>query len=56
MQPKLNILLAEDDENLGQLLATFLKSKGYAVELANNGKIALEYFNAGNFDFCVFCC
>jgi len=54
MQSKLSILLAEDDENLGQLLATFLKSKGYAVELATNGKIALEYFNAGNFDFCVF--
>lgn len=54
MQSKLSILLAEDDENLGQLLATFLKSKGYSVELAANGKAALEYFNAGNFDFCLF--
>jgi DNA-binding response OmpR family regulator len=48
------LLLAEDDENLGQLLHTFLKSKGFDVELARNGKIAFEKFTASSFDFCIF--
>lgn len=54
MDKKLNILLAEDDENLGLLLHTFLKSKGFQVELARNGKIAFERFNQARFDFCIF--
>ena len=37
MEKKLNILLAEDDENLGQLLLTYLQGKGYSVNLARNG-------------------
>ena len=40
-----NILLAEDDENLGKLLTTFLKAKGFQVELAKNSKSAYELFN-----------
>lgn len=54
MSTKLNLLLAEDDENLGQLLYTFLKSKGYNATLATDGKEALDHFNNGNFDFCIF--
>ena len=53
MENKLTILLAEDDDNLGLLLHNFLKSKGYHVKLARNGKIALEYFNAEKIDFCI---
>lgn len=53
MENKLNILLAEDDENLGLLLHTFLNSKGYNVKLVRNGKIAIEQFNLGKFDFCI---
>jgi DNA-binding response OmpR family regulator len=53
MEHKLNILLAEDDENLGLLLHTYLISKGYNVKLARNGKLALEHFNAENVDFCI---
>lgn len=48
------ILLAEDDDNLGLLLQQFLKSKGFTVELARNGKHAYEKFNDGHFDFCIF--
>lgn len=48
------ILLAEDDENLGQLLQTFLKAKGFHVDLARNGKQAYERFAEGHFDFCIF--
>lgn len=54
MEKEIKILLAEDDLNLGQLLHTFLKSKGFAVSLAQNGKIAFEKFNKNSYDFCVF--
>ncbi|MFM7300848.1 MAG: response regulator transcription factor [Crocinitomicaceae bacterium] len=45
MQEKLNILLAEDDENLGMLLHSYLQSKGFNVVLARTGKAAYEKFN-----------
>ena len=54
MNKKLNILLAEDDENLGQLLHTYLKSKSFTTDLARNGKIAFEKFNSGTYNFCIF--
>ena len=54
MSKKLNILLAEDDENLGLLLQTYLKSKGFDVALTRNGKSAFELFNTMKFDFCLF--
>lgn len=53
MSDKIKILLAEDDNNLGSLLDSFIKAKGYDVELARNGKIALEKFNEGNFQFVI---
>jgi two-component system, OmpR family, response regulator len=53
MNTKKRILLAEDDDNLGTLLATFLKAKNYEVELCSNGKIAVEKFNQQTFDFVV---
>ena len=51
----INILLAEDDENLGKLLWTYLKNKGFTVELARNGRQAYDLFNdpKNNFDFMV---
>ncbi len=54
MKKVTRILLAEDDINLGQLLHTFLKSKGFDVALAQNGKIAFEKFNQQQYDFCIF--
>lgn len=45
MRENKNILLAEDDENLGKLLIAYLQAKGFHVELAKNGKIAYELFN-----------
>ena len=53
MTRKVNILLAEDDENLGELLKNFLINKGFDVDLVRNGKIAFEHFNEQKFDFCV---
>lgn len=37
-----NILLVEDDASLSTVLADYLRSKGYTVETANNGKEAWE--------------
>ena len=54
MSKKTNILLAEDDDNLGLLLQTYLKSKGFDVGLVRNGKAAFERFNEQKFDFCLF--
>lgn len=50
---KQRILLAEDDENLGKLLTTFLKAKGFDTDLAVNGKIAFEKFNTKKYDFLI---
>lgn len=54
MDKEVRILLAEDDINLGQLLQTFLKSKGFAVSLAQNGQIAFDKFSKNEYDFCIF--
>ena len=54
MSKQKSILLAEDDENLGQLLQTFLKSKGFSVDLSRNGKQAYERYADGHYDFCIF--
>ena len=48
-----NILLAEDDPNLGLLLSEFLKKKGYDVSWAQDGDQALDFFVKGQFDLCV---
>jgi DNA-binding response OmpR family regulator len=54
MEKRTSILLAEDDVNLGHLLQTFLKSKGFDVTLAQNGKIAFDKFNLDTYQFCIF--
>ena len=51
MKENKNILLAEDDENLGKLLVSYLQAKGFRVELARNGKIAYELFNNTKYHF-----
>lgn len=53
MSDKIKILLAEDDDNLGLLLNSFIKAKGFEVDLARNGKEALEKFNSGNYQFLI---
>lgn len=53
MSKQLNILLAEDDDNLGKLLHSFLKNKGFNVDLTRDGKEAFERFATGNYNFCI---
>lgn len=50
---KLNILVAEDDLNLGFLLVDFLESRNVNVTLFKDGEAALNGFKNGNFNFCI---
>lgn len=50
---KLNILLAEDDVNLGYLLVDFLEGRGVKVKLFRDGESALEGYKSGEFNFCL---
>jgi two-component system, OmpR family, response regulator len=49
----INVLLAEDDVNLGNLLKNYLDAKGYSVTLCPNGKEAVEQCARKEFDFCI---
>lgn len=51
---QINILLAEDDKNLGMILKAYLDAKGFPSTLCANGEIAFDTFRKGEFDFCVF--
>ena len=50
MENKTNLLLCEDDPNLGTLLAQYLKAKGYAVELCVDGAQGLLAYRKGGFN------
>jgi DNA-binding response OmpR family regulator len=50
---KPNLLVAEDDPNLGLLLTEFLIKKGFEVTWAKNGDQALGYFVSGQYDLCL---
>ncbi len=53
MEKKLNILLCEDDTNLGMLLREYLQAKGYDTELCLDGEAGYKTFMRGTFDLCV---
>lgn len=50
---KLNILLAEDDLNLGMLLVDYLETEGFNVKLCKDGDLALKSFQNNTFDLCL---
>ncbi|MCQ2068217.1 MAG: response regulator transcription factor [Bacteroidaceae bacterium] len=54
MEDKLNILLCEDDENLGMLLREYLQAKGYNAELFPDGDAGYKAFIKNKYDICVF--
>jgi two-component system OmpR family response regulator len=49
----IRILLAEDDNNLGNLLKNYLTAKNYETSLFINGSIALENFASGSYNLCI---
>ncbi len=53
MEDKLNILLCEDDENLGMLLREYLQAMGYNAELCPDGEVGYKTFVKGKFDICI---
>ena len=50
---KPNILVVEDDPNLGQILQEYLQVKGYDTHLAVNGLLGLQAFERQPFDLCL---
>ena len=53
MNKEIKILLAEDDNNLGNLLCDYLKAKGYHTVLAANGEEAFNLFVKGVYNLCL---
>lgn len=49
----LTILLAEDDQNLGNILSNYLIAKGFDVQLCTNGQEAVDMFLKTPFNFCI---
>ena len=53
MTNNIRILLAEDDNNLGLLLSSYLTAKNYETTLVINGRLALDAFNIKSFSLCI---
>ncbi len=53
MERKINVLLAEDDVNLGSLLKQYLDAKNYITTLCADGEEACEVFAHDIFDICI---
>lgn len=49
MMENKRIILAEDDQNLGNLLQSYLTMKGYEVDLFTDGKKALDGYTSGRY-------
>ena len=52
MSNKTNILLVEDDPNLGSLLQEYIIAKGYDCQLETDGDKGLKAFLKGSYDLC----
>lgn len=53
MSEKVNILLVEDDFNLGLVVQDTLKREGFHTHLCRDGKEGLKKFNENAYDLCV---
>ena len=51
---KTRILLVEDDMNLGFVIQDNLTRNGFKVHLCRDGKEGLKYYNANEYDLCIF--
>jgi len=48
-----NILIAEDDPNLGNILSDYLKAKGLSPTLCKDGNAGFNEFVKNDFDLCI---
>lgn len=53
MSRPLKLLLVEDDPNLGNLLAEYLRAKGYEVDLRTNGQQGRVAYDQGGYDLLI---
>ena len=53
MGERINILLVEDDINLGMLLKEYLRAKGFDTVLCEDGETAYQTFTEQSFDICI---
>lgn len=49
-----NLLLVEDDANLGMLLQEYLTDKGFSTDLATDGQKGWQHFVDKEYDLCIF--
>jgi two-component system OmpR family response regulator len=52
-EKKINILLVEDDPNLGMILKESLELRDYSVELHKDGESAWAGYSKGSYDLCL---
>ena len=52
-KPKIQILLVEDDLNLGFLTSEFLESEDFAVKLCRDGESGIKAFMEQSFQICI---
>lgn len=50
---KPQILLVEDDQNLGTVIRDYLRLKGFEIILAADGQEGLDRFKEGTYDLCI---
>jgi len=48
--PRIKVLIAEDEENLGTILEQFLVGRGYQVTVTRDGKAALAALKTDTYD------
>jgi DNA-binding response OmpR family regulator len=53
MKKAINVLLCEDDPNLGELLCEYMNAKGFNTTLASDGVESLKQFKRGNYNFII---
>ena len=53
MEPKIKVLLVEDDQSLGFLMTEFLTSKGFEIFLCQDGLSGWRTFNTQSFQFAI---
>jgi len=54
MDDKIQLLLVEDDQNLGSLLCEFLNAKNYETDLGKDGEEGFKMFTKKTYDLCLF--